>query len=680
MAGLLNMPQQPGFEPLVPAELSTDARGLPYSVRYADVYHPHGGALNQARHVFLGGNGLPRRWQGREGFTVCETGFGMGINFLALWRAWRDDPARCARLHVVSFEAHPVTREELQRVHGAVLDDTAMQQLAASLRQAWPPHLPGVHRLDFDDLRVTLTLVFGDAATCVSRLDFAADAFFLDGFDPRRNPVMWSPDLMRDLASRAAPDATLATWCSAGTVRRGLRDAGFEVRKAPGFAGKTHMTLARRAAGAGCAAPAATPMPAGAGVVVVGAGLAAAGIAHGLALRGLAVTVLDPAPAHPAHAGHLAAALSPVVTRDDNARTRLVRAGVLRALARWQTLGEDARPWRCGTLQIHRDPGRAVSAAAALDTLCFPPEWVRNVDSAEASARAGLPLARGGLFFSEGQLVRPQVLIDALLATPGITRMTGHAARLTPEGGDWRVDIVPAPVPETVTPKPAPASITATVVVLASAFDTPALLARSGLLDACPGMQQMHRLAGQVTFLPAAEVLGGPRCIVGGEGYLLPAVEGYCVAGSTYEHGAAATAVSPEGYATNVAKAARLLGLQRIDGVLPPAWAAAAGSAQVSAATRSGLAEGSITLPATWAAGAPSDAAMPPGWAGWRAVLPGRLPAIGPLEDAPGLFVATGYASRGLTWSALAGDIIAARLCGEPAPLERDLTAVIAPR
>ena len=325
---------------------------------------------------------------------------------------------------------------------------------------------------------------------------------------------------------------------------------------------------------------------------------------------------------------------------------------------------------------MHRDPGRAASAAAALDTLRFPPEWVREVGPAEASAHAGLPLTRGGLFFSDGQLVRPQVLIDALLAAPGVRRVAGHAARLSPEGRAWRVDIVPTPAQEAGGMPPAPPSLSATAVVLANAFDTPALLGRSGLLDACPAMRQMHRLAGQVTFLPAGELLGGPRCIIGGEGYLLPAVDGYCVAGSTYEHGAAASAVSAAGYAVNVAKAARLLGLERDDGAPPASRMSTSADAPGILAGPTDPAIARVSL----AAAGVKNTVAPHGWAGWRAVLPGRLPAIGLLAHAPGVFVASGYASRGLTWSALAGDVIAAELCGEPAPLERDLQSVIAPR
>src|SRR5690606_4957990 len=96
----------------------------------------------------LGGNELPQRWRNRTSFTVCEAGFGLGRNFLALWRAWRDDPERCARLHVLAFEAHPFAQDDLRAANQNLPEDVA--SLAAQLADAWPPLLPGMHRLEFE--------------------------------------------------------------------------------------------------------------------------------------------------------------------------------------------------------------------------------------------------------------------------------------------------------------------------------------------------------------------------------------------------------------------------------------------------------------------------------------------------------------------------------------------------
>ncbi|EFF77170.1 FAD-dependent oxidoreductase, partial [Achromobacter piechaudii] len=267
-----------------------------------------------------------------------------------------------------------------------------------------------------------------------------------------------------------------------------------------------------------------------------------------------------------------------------------------------------------------------------LDTLAFPRDWVRQVDRDEASALAGLPVARGGVFFAQGMLIQPNRLIDALLATPGVDMQPGRAARVEPLGQAWRV--IDAQGNELAQ---------AHTVILANAFGAQAVLQESGLLDPLPRVAQMHALAGEVTLVPAGALGGGPRCIVGGEGYLLPDVGAGCVVGSTYEHGAAQAAVTEAGQRTTLAKAAGLL-----SGHFPDFDALVAGSLA--------------------------------GWAGWRAVLPGRLPAVGELPHAPGLWMAIGYASRGLSWSALMGDVIGARLAGEPEVLETDLAQLISPR
>ncbi|MFD4840383.1 tRNA (5-methylaminomethyl-2-thiouridine)(34)-methyltransferase MnmD [Achromobacter sp. NPDC058515] len=619
------------YVPLTPAVLDYDADGRLFSPVYGDVYHSPSGALGQVEHVFLRGNGLPERWRGRGAFTVCETGFGMGLNFLALWKAWRDDPQRPAALHVVSMEGHPFSREDMS----ALLARHApgpLAELARRLAAQWPALLPGLHRLEFENGAVTLTLGFGDAQVLAPRLSARVDAFFLDGFAPERNPRMWAPSLLRDLAALAAPGATLATWACTGELRRALQDAGFEVRRAPGYGGKWHMTVGTAAMEGRKAAPAPREGPGHA--VVVGAGLAGAGIAQALAGRGWRVTVVDAGRAHgaPTHAGHLAAALTPVVARDDNARARLSRAGSGRALARWQGLPGGAAPRVCGTVQVERDAGRSAALAGTLDALAFPAGWVRQVDRDEASALAGLPLARGGVFFAQGMLVQPGLLIDALLATAGVTILPGEVARVERAEQGWSLRDASG------------AELTrADTVVLANAAGARGVLSDSGLLGPLPRVAQMHALAGEVTLVPAAALGGGPRCIVGGEGYLLPDVGAGCVVGSTYVHDATEARIGAEGQRVTLGKAAGLLGARYPD--------------------FEALAPGSL-----------------PGWAGWRAVLPGRLPAVGELPHAPGVWLAVGYASRGLSWSALMGDVIAARLLGEPSPLETDLAQLISPR
>lgn len=267
------------------------ADGTPFSGRYGDVYYAAAGGPAQARHVFLAGNDLPARWQGRERFVILETGFGLGLNFLATWQAWRADPQACRELCFISLEKHPFAAADLAAAHAAWPE---FASLAGMLQAQWPPLQPGEHRVVLEGVpaaqgqeaagdggkregtemrrmpdvpemspllevqaaqnmpamrRVELRLLFGDAAALLPALtlapDEAVDAFFLDGFSPARNPDLWSPALCRALARLAKPGATLATWSVAGSVRRALSEAGFMVEKRPGFADKRQMLVGR---------------------------------------------------------------------------------------------------------------------------------------------------------------------------------------------------------------------------------------------------------------------------------------------------------------------------------------------------------------------------------------------------------------------------------------------------
>jgi tRNA U34 5-methylaminomethyl-2-thiouridine-forming methyltransferase MnmC len=232
-------------DPLIPATLAFRPNGSPYSPQYGDIYHSIVGSLAQSQHVFLQGNGLPGRWQGCQTFTVLETGFGMGINFLTTWAAWRTDPARGERLHFVSIEKHPFPAEDLRRAYAATVDDESVLALADTLAAAWPALEPGTHQLGFDDGSVMLTLIFGDAVEALPALRLRADAFYLDGFAPAKNPELWTPAIFNSLAGLAGDDATFSTYTSAGDVKRALLQAGFEYRKVAGFGWKRAMLVGR---------------------------------------------------------------------------------------------------------------------------------------------------------------------------------------------------------------------------------------------------------------------------------------------------------------------------------------------------------------------------------------------------------------------------------------------------
>lgn len=208
---------------------------LPRSRRFGDPFFSAAGGLAEARHVFLRGNGLPERLQ--PGFAVLELGFGTGLNALATLRAFREAGAP-GPVSFTSFEAYPLSPEDGARARAAFPEIAAeAQDLQAAMVHPGPWDLDGFH----------LAVVEGLAADTVPAWEGAADAVFLDGFAPSRNPGMWEPALMAAVAARMRPGGTLATYSVAGAVRRALAAAGLEVERRPGFGQKRHMTVARKA-------------------------------------------------------------------------------------------------------------------------------------------------------------------------------------------------------------------------------------------------------------------------------------------------------------------------------------------------------------------------------------------------------------------------------------------------
>src|SRR5439155_1984193 len=328
---------------MVPAQLEF-MDGVPYSRAYGDVYHSTSGGVAQARHVFLNGNRVAERWPRRERFVILETGFGAGISFLATWQAWRRDPSRCRRLHFVSIEKHPFRAEDLRELHSRYGE---IKEEAGELEASWPVLVPGAQRIELDGGNVVLTLFFADVKVA-RELRLAADAFYLDGFSPAKNPDMWSPALMRSLARLAAPGATAATWSVASSVRHALEETGFAVEKRPGFGEKKEMLCA-------------TYSKAGRELrsrerkaAVVGAGLAGAAVCERLCARGWEVTLFErhAGPAREASGNH-AGTFHPIVTPDDSVFARITRAGFLAAAASLRRL--PARWDPCGVLQLARD-------------------------------------------------------------------------------------------------------------------------------------------------------------------------------------------------------------------------------------------------------------------------------------------------------------------------------------
>ena len=218
--------------------------GALFAPRFGDVYFQADG-LRESEHVFVEGNDLPARMARLapgEAFTIAETGFGTGLNFLAARRCFLAHAPATARLCFVSFEAHPLPGPTRT---AALARFPEVAAGAALLAEAIDPARAGFCRHGLDGGRIVLVLVHGDAAAGIASTTFEADAWFLDGFAPSRNPGLWHPDLLRAVAARTRTDGSFATFTVAGAVRRGLEAAGFALTRRPGFGQKREMLTGR---------------------------------------------------------------------------------------------------------------------------------------------------------------------------------------------------------------------------------------------------------------------------------------------------------------------------------------------------------------------------------------------------------------------------------------------------
>jgi tRNA U34 5-methylaminomethyl-2-thiouridine-forming methyltransferase MnmC len=204
---------------------------IPVATRFDDPYFSLAGGLAETRHVFLAGNGLPERFT--DGFHIAELGFGTGLNLLATVLAHTGP----GHLRYTSFEAFPLPATDIARAL------QAFPELARIAPDFLRKVSTGATELHFPNL--TATLILGDARDTLPGWSGRADAWFLDGFSPAKNPELWSPGLMSEVARHTAPGGTFATYTAAGHVRRALAEAGFAVTRQPGFGRKRHMTTGR---------------------------------------------------------------------------------------------------------------------------------------------------------------------------------------------------------------------------------------------------------------------------------------------------------------------------------------------------------------------------------------------------------------------------------------------------
>ena len=628
---------------LRPARLDW-SRGVPFSMDFGDVYFSEAGGMDETTHVYLEQNQLASRFRsctGNSSFTIAETGFGTGLNWLATMSLWQRESS-AGWLHYVSVEKHPLALPDLEKAQGLW---PAFHEFAAALQKHYPRLLPGFHRIALPQWRSTLTLYFGDVADMLPGLVARVDAWFLDGFAPARNPEMWTSGLYEAMARLSQPSATLATFTAAGHVRRGLQAAGFHVEKVAGFGLKREMLRGQfhhqdhKTETPWLARPASVIHQKKA--IVIGAGIAGCSTAARLAMRGWSITVIEAnaAPAMGA-SGNPAAILYPKLGTSQQASNHFPQQAWLFTLAQMEQLPVDMGLWHpCGVIQLLS--GNQRYRRDDDDHHPWFQSLVMRCDAEEASRYAGISLSHEALWFPDGGWLDATGYCKALLQHPNIQlKENTQVEEIRQTATGWQImDATGSVIDESP------------VVVLANALSARELDVSSFL--------PLQAVRGQVSMAPASSLSAALNTVVCHDGYISPSLDnGHHCIGATFQPDNESLIEETGDHVSNQ----HTLGqhMPELAESLEPvsAWS---GRASIRCQSPDYL---PLVGPLANISGFRTD---------YAGLMHGRVQDYPQLKALDGLYVNLAHGSKGFSQGLLCAEILAAEICNEPAPVSREI-------
>ncbi|HIF9192381.1 TPA: bifunctional tRNA (5-methylaminomethyl-2-thiouridine)(34)-methyltransferase MnmD/FAD-dependent 5-carboxymethylaminomethyl-2-thiouridine(34) oxidoreductase MnmC [Photobacterium damselae] len=677
------------------AVLDWNELGTPVSNDFDDVYFSNANGLEETRYVFLQQNGLPDRWNdfSRRRFVVAETGFGTGLNFLALWQQFKafraENPnATVKELHFISFEKFPVTLDDLKKAH---LSWPELSDLAQQLHAHYPPAVADCHRIILEDGLITLDLWFGDIQDCMPQVwtgdEGIVDAWFLDGFAPSKNLAMWNLDVYKGMRNLARSGCTLATFTAAGFVRRELIEAGFEMKKAKGFGHKREMltgTIGERTAPSNtkpwyhisARAKNDTAQTLN-DIAIIGGGVASAATALSLVRRGQTVTLYckDEKPAQGA-SGNKQGAVYPLLNGNHNALSRFFAPAFVFARQFVEQAAQNSQfdhDW-CGVVQlafggytsllVSRDGSKEHQEKEAemlnkqrikLDKMLaggFPNELICALDHQQTREVTGVETGFDGVNYPLGGWLCPKELTRALIeqaqATGLLTLHTqSEVCKLQQESDQrWQLQFTDGQ-----------SKLHACVVIANGHRFTD--FEQTAKIPA-------YSVRGQVSHIPTNEQLGKLKTVLCYDGYLTPEnphSHTHCI-GASYDRNSVDLAFSEQNQHDNK---------QRLIDCLPQAeWAKSVDVSDNQARV------------------------------GVRCATRDHLPFMGNVcrydelltqyenlkemqasaDKVPvynNLFALIGLGSRGLSSAPLVGEMMASQICGDPLPMPLSVLEALHP-
>ncbi|WP_162200134.1 bifunctional tRNA (5-methylaminomethyl-2-thiouridine)(34)-methyltransferase MnmD/FAD-dependent 5-carboxymethylaminomethyl-2-thiouridine(34) oxidoreductase MnmC [Kiloniella spongiae] len=515
------------------AELEWRDGFVPVSTKYDDVYYSLTNGLEESALVFLNGVGGKDLWENKQNTIIGETGFGTGLNFLATWREWKRSAKSDQRLTFVSVEGFPLSRAQLQK---SLEPWDELSDIRDALIKAYPDLSPGFHTLEFEQDRVTLILLFGDVQDVLSQFSGQVDAWFLDGFTPKKNPEMWNVDVYKLLARKSKPGTKLASFTAAGHVRRGLESVGFKIEKHKGYAFKRERIVGefssveadedKKVVHSGSLPwfdiPKVRNKPKK--VAIIGAGIVGNCLAYSLSRAGVDVTLIDKAPSVAEGAsGNPAAVFEPKLMRNGTVLGQYLASCYLFALSFYRKLEEQTgeKIWhhQCGSLDLIGDDKELQRRQSFVASNVLPQDHFSIVDARGASELAGIDLTSSAVWYPYAGCLNTTALAKALTAEIDV-RLNCEVTSLEPYANhgqcNWKLSV-----------SGSSEDLEFDSVVLANAFNARNFTQSESLSVI------MNR--GQVSTCLPNKSSTDLKTIVNGSGYITPAIKGQHVFGATFE-------------------------------------------------------------------------------------------------------------------------------------------------
>nr|WP_314740036.1 bifunctional tRNA (5-methylaminomethyl-2-thiouridine)(34)-methyltransferase MnmD/FAD-dependent 5-carboxymethylaminomethyl-2-thiouridine(34) oxidoreductase MnmC [uncultured Haemophilus sp.] len=646
------------------SQLTFNENNTPVSAQFDDIYFSTQDGLAESYYVFQEGNQLWERWLAcdREHFVIAETGFGTGLNFLAVADKFKqfltENPLhKLQRLYFLSFEKYPLTSAQLTQIHASY---PQFAILSKKLTACWNPRQVGCQRYHFD--QIYLDIWFGDMQESLAQwgdlYNDSVDAWFLDGFSPDKNPEMWNEGLYQQMFRTTRPNGTFATFTAASDVRRGLQAVGFEVKKRKGFGKKREMLWGVKSGEIGASSlqypyfyqqNSANYQD----VAIVGGGVASLFLALSLIEKGKKVTLYckDDALARNA-SGNQQGAIYPQLSDDDDRNVRFYVYSFDYTLQRLNQLKQAVEFEHALTgVALYSYDEKQAKKLVKMAEITQDNSLFQLCSAEELSEKLGVNVPNGGAFIAEGGWLSPVQLVQnafAWLAQKGLNIVLSHEVK-NPQfiDGKWQWHYQNK-------------AFSHEVLVLANGHCFNAFNQAQGI--------PLYPVRGQVSQIPTTEKLSPLKCVICYDGYLTPQFSKgtHCI-GASHIRDNANTEFSLEEHQENIAKLQQ--NLTACDWTQQINISDNLAKVGVRAALRD-------RIPMVGAV--PNFEAQKEQYANLYNLLR-RRQAVEKAENFANLYMINGLASRGLTSAPLLGELLASLIVGEPIPISEDIWQVLNP-